>query len=171
MALTPALGKPGALERPKYAARKGRVKLLARELYASVPPGADPERFQPDRYLVAAAARPDAIFCYRAALELLGAAHSDWTRCAVFTARRRATLTLGRVSIDFVNPPPAFRHPRRRELGAVTIDRLGRILPVTGRERTLLDGLRRPGRTGGLASYWSRRRASACSTSTCSRRS
>jgi predicted transcriptional regulator of viral defense system len=148
-ALTPSRRR-AAIERLRYAASTGRVKLVTREVYAAIPPGTDPKRFQPDRFLVAAAVRRDAVFCYHAALELLGAAHSDWNRCAVFTAVRRKTLSVGGVVIEFLEPPIPFRSARRRELGVTKVDRLGKALRVTGRERTLLDGLRQPARMGGL---------------------
>jgi hypothetical protein len=148
-ALTPSRQR-AAIERLRYAARTGQVKLVTREVYASVPPGTDPRRFQPDRFLVAATVRRDAVFSYHAALELLGAAHSDWNRCAVFTAVRRKTLSVGGAVIEFLEPLLAFRSARRRDLGVATVDRLGRLLRVTGRERTLLDGLRQPARMGGL---------------------
>jgi predicted transcriptional regulator of viral defense system len=149
-ALTPSRGKLAAVERLKYAARKGRVKLVAREVYAAVPPGTDQERFEPDRYLVAATVRPDAVFSHHAALELLGAAHSDWSGCTVFTRQRRTPLGLGSVRIEFLPHPPGLRRRRQEDLGCRSIDRLGRALRVTGAERTLLDGFRQPPRAGGL---------------------
>ena len=45
-ALDPAGGRKGTLERLKYAASRGKVKKLARGVYASIPPGVDPKKSQ-----------------------------------------------------------------------------------------------------------------------------
>ena len=75
--------------RVRYYLRQGRLKRLANGVYATVPVGADPESFEPDAFLAAAAIRPDAVFAYHSALDLLGQGHSVWWTCTVCTARRR----------------------------------------------------------------------------------
>ena len=50
---------PRARERVKYHLERGRLRNVERGLYAVVPVGQSAERFEPDRYLVAATARPD----------------------------------------------------------------------------------------------------------------
>jgi hypothetical protein len=77
-ALAHPSGKDGVRNSLRYYLRLGRLKSVARGVYASIPPTAESATFQPDRYLVAAKARADAVFSYHAAFELLGAAHSDW---------------------------------------------------------------------------------------------
>jgi predicted transcriptional regulator of viral defense system len=148
-ALKPAGGRDAAFERLMYYVEKGRLKPVSRGVYATVPPGTDPRKFRPDRFLVAASVRPDAVFCYHAALELLGAAHSEWTRCDLFTRRRRPPLVTDGFRLEFLTAPPPFR-ARRAALGVREVDRLGRLLRLTGPERTLAEGLRRPDRVGGL---------------------
>jgi len=143
-------GKRRTLKRLRYHVAKGRLKSVAREVYASIPPGVASDRFQPDRYLVAAAARPDGVLAYHAALELLGAAHSDWGVCSVLTANPRAPIELGSARIEFLPHPTALRRRRAVMLGTRTVDRRGRTLRITGPERTLLDGFRHPDRVGGL---------------------
>jgi len=98
-ALEPAGGRKGALERLKYAASRGKLKKLARGVYATVPPGLDAKKFQPDRFLAAAALRPDAIFSHHSALELLGAAHSEWRLCTAYSTRRAQPFKLDAVTI------------------------------------------------------------------------
>lgn len=139
-----------ALSRVKYQVRKGRVKAVCRGVYAAVPPGMDAARFRPDRYLVAAALRPDAVFSHHAALELLGAAHSEWKVCTVFSTRRGAPLRLGGTEIRFLLHPAPLRRLGRSRAGTRQVERLGRELLVTGPERTLLDGFRQPHLAGGL---------------------
>lgn len=53
-------GKSAARNSLRYHLRLEHVKSVTRGVYVSVPSGADPKRFQPDRYLVAAAIREDA---------------------------------------------------------------------------------------------------------------
>jgi len=145
------LPPPKALDRLKYHLRRGRIVTLERGLYAVVPPGSSRERFQPDRYLVAAATRPDAIFSHHAALELLGAAHSDWNVCTVFTKRRRRKLVLATVELQFLAHPTALRKKRHETLGTRQVERQGTLLRITSPERTLVDGFRQPSQVGGLS--------------------
>ena len=140
-----------ALDRLKYHLKRSSLITLERGLYALVPPGVPPARFQPDRYLVAAAARPDSIFSHHSALELLGAAHSDWNVCTVFTGRRRRQLSLGNVDIRFLAHPTVLVRKRLEHLGTRQVERLGFLLEVTGPERTLVDGFRQPRLVGGLS--------------------
>ena len=145
--LTPAQAK----ERAKYHLKVGRLRALERGLYAVVPAGRRSAEFLPDRFLVAAAARPDAIFSHHAALELLGAAHSDWNACTVFTSRRRRRLVLGSTEIRFLANPTALVRTHLENLAVRSIAREGRALLATGPERTLVEGLRQPRDVGGLA--------------------
>ncbi len=139
-----------ALGRLKYHLRRGRIVTLERGLYAVVPPGAHSDSFQADRYLVAAATRPDAIFSHHAALELLGAAHSDWNVCTVFTERRRRKLALANVELLFLSHPTALRQRSLEDVGTRQVERHGSLLRVTGAERTLVDGFRQSRLVGGL---------------------
>ena len=139
-----------AQERLKYHARKGRVKMLERGLYAAVPAGREAASYWPDRYLAAAALRPAGIFSHHAALELLGAAHSEWNVCTVLTRKRRRPLGLRNVEVRFLDQPAALRRTGRQELGTREVERSGRVLRVTGPERTLVDGFRQPKWAGGL---------------------
>jgi predicted transcriptional regulator of viral defense system len=148
--LTPTLGSNAARQRLKYAAAKGRLKPIARGFFAAVPPGLRADRFEPDRYLVASTVRPDAVFAYHSAFELLGAGHSDWNRCTVLTSAPRSAIDLRNARIEFLVLPRPFRG-RNSGSGLCSVDRLGRSLSVTGPERTLLDALRQPALAGGLA--------------------
>jgi predicted transcriptional regulator of viral defense system len=148
--LRPAGGRKATLERLKYHQGRGRIKLVAREIYATTPPDLSLEQFQPDAFLVAAALRPDAIFSHHSALDLLGAAHSEWSLVTVLTRRRRPPLDLGGQQVRFLAPPPGLRRARRQGLGTREVGRGNRILRTTGPERTLLDGFRQPHLAGGV---------------------
>jgi predicted transcriptional regulator of viral defense system len=148
--LTPG-NRKGALDRLQYFAKRGLVKQVAHGVYASVPAGVDSSAFTADRYLVAASLRADAVFSHHAALELLGAAHSDWNECSVLTHRRRAPAVVAGVTLRFISYPTMLVRRRKEALGVRDVDRLGRRLRVTGPERTLVDGFWQPNLVGGLA--------------------
>ena len=57
--------------------RAGNIKRLARGLYASVPPHADPETWSVDRFVAASRLRPSGVIAYHSALELHGAAYTE----------------------------------------------------------------------------------------------
>lgn len=148
--LTPG-NRKGALDRLQYFAKRGLVKQVAHGVYAAVPTGMDASAFSADRYLVAASLRADAVFSHHAALELLGAAHSDWNECSVLTHRRRPPVVVAGVTLRFVPYPTMLVRRQKEALGVRNVDRLGRRLRVTGPERTLVDGFWQPGFVGGLA--------------------
>ena len=152
-ALAPSGGRKATLERLKYSVARGKVKKLARGVYASVPPGVEPEKFQPDRFLVAAALRSDAVFSHYSALELLGAAHSEWWFCTAYSARRSQAFDLSGQEIRYLLQPQSLVRRQAVDLGVRSVHRLDRELRVTGPERTLIDGFRRPDLVGGVAEF------------------
>jgi predicted transcriptional regulator of viral defense system len=148
--LAPRGGRSGTLERLKYHLKVGRLKLVTRGVYAVVPPGVSVEGFQPDPFLVAAAVRPDGIFSHHSALELLGAAHSVWSRYTLYVERRRRPLRVNNTDIRFLEHPGPMRSESCRKLGIRRVEYRGKLLQTTGPERTLVEGFRRPERMGGL---------------------
>lgn len=148
-------GDPGAVrDRLKYRIKTGRIRSVARGVYAVVPPihqqGANAETFVPDPFLVALAARTDAIFSHHSALELLGAAHSVWSVCTAFTASRRVTLHLPGATVRIFPHPTPFMRSGKIELGTRRVERRAQLLRATGPERTLVEGFRQPDLVGGV---------------------
>ncbi len=144
--------------RVRYYLKQGRLKRLANGVYATVPVGMNPESYEPDVFLAAAAIRPDAVFVYHSALDLHGQGHSVWWTCTVCTARRRSPVVVGQTTIKFLSHPKAAL-PRvgTRSSGEGTkvpwtteLTRGGKILRVTTPERTLVDGFRELSLVGGL---------------------
>jgi len=148
--LAPPGGKAGTVERLKYHLEVGRLKLVAREIYAVVPAGIPASSFQPDPLLVASAIRPDGVFAFHSALELLGAAHSTWSLHTLFDEAPRRPLTLDGFTIKFLKHPKAFQSQEIRHVGTRRIERRGKWLRSTGPERTLVEGFRNPKYLGGL---------------------
>ncbi len=149
-ALGGARGRRAALERVKYYLKRGKLKPVSRGVYAAVPGGVKAAAFKPDRFVVAAAVRPDSVFSHHSALEILGAAHSDWNVCSAFTAKRHAPIEVAGVKHLFLQDPRGLRKGNVRHMGARRTVREGRTLWTSGPERTLLDGFRQPRLVGGL---------------------
>jgi predicted transcriptional regulator of viral defense system len=149
-ALAPAGGKAGTVERLKHHLAAGRLKLVTREIYAVVPQGVEAQKFQPDPFLVGAAIRPEGVFSHHSALELLGAAHSVWNQCTLYVPNRRRALSLTGMMISFLEQPKAMRITGAEGFATRKVERQGKLLPVTGPERTLVEGFSRPGLAGGL---------------------
>jgi predicted transcriptional regulator of viral defense system len=148
--LAPPGGRRGTVERLKHHLYTGRLKLVSRGIYAVVPATSDAREFLADMPLIAAALRPEGIFSHHGALELLGAAHSVWNLYTLYTNRRRRMLKLNGGSIRFLEHPGPLQAEEDRKLGTRQIERRGRLLRVTGPERTLVEGFRRPALAGGL---------------------
>lgn len=140
----------GARNQLKHHLARGSIKAVARGLYAAVPPGLDAKRFHPDAFLVAAAERPDGVFAYHSALELLGAAHSVWGECTMHCDRRRGPIDVGTTSVLFLSTPAPLRRLGLQNLGTRSVPHRVRQLVTTGSERSLVEGLRQPHRVGGL---------------------
>jgi predicted transcriptional regulator of viral defense system len=150
-ALQPPGGRAGTVERLKYHLETGRLKRVAREVYAVVPRGSSVDTLQPDVFLVALSVRPEAVFSCHSALELLGVAHSVWNRCTVFCTPRRSPLTVNRNRVLFLEHPTPLRKSGDVLFGTRKVERLGRLMRVTGPERTLVECFRRLDLAGGIA--------------------
>ncbi len=121
----------------KYHLGRGNLRLVERGVYAVVPAGVEAGQFIPDRFLVAAALRPDAVLAYHSALELLGFAHSTYRDIFFLTRRRRKELRLGPGRIRALLPLKGLREQHAEDYGVEVRERVGVKLRVTGAERTL----------------------------------
>lgn len=145
-------GESAALAaRLRYYVRTGRIRSVARGVYAVVPVGVSAERVRPDPFLVAAALRPDAVFSHHSALQLLGSAHSVWTSCTLYASGERRRLSVGGVEVRVAPHPPALARGHAEQLGTREVEWRGVMLRTTGPERTLVEGFRQPGLAGGVA--------------------
>ena len=149
-ALLPEGKRLRVVERLKHHLRTGRLKRVTREIYAVVPPTLSPADFHPDPFLVASAMYPDGVFSHHSALELLGAAHSLWNQCTLYVNRRRRPLQLEGATLRFLDLPLSMKGDSGKQVGTRRIERQGKLLEVTGPERTLVEGFSRPSLAGGL---------------------
>jgi len=143
-------GRPRVVKRLKYHLKTGRLKRVAREVYAVVPPTAPAENFRPDPFMVAKAMHPAGVFSHHSALELLGAAYSVWNQCSLYVAGRRRPLLLDGFVVRFLASPLPMQADSGKQFGTRRIERQGMMLEVTGPERTLVEGFDRPSLAGGL---------------------
>lgn len=125
--LNPPGGRKGLIERLKYHLKAGRLKRVTKGVYAVVPFNLSRDRFSPDTILTASMIRPDGVFSYHSALELLGVAHSAWHECSLFTDHRRSVLQLNGSSIRFLEHPKPFRSDKMKRIGTRKVERLGDI--------------------------------------------
>lgn len=146
----PRTPRRAAMRRLHYAARQGRLKLVERGLYAVVPRGVSAETFVPDRFLVAAAVRPDAVLAYHSALELLGLAHSVYRDVFYLTTRPRKDLLLPGGRVRALRHPKSLRSHGTEDFGVETRERQGVKVRLTGPERTMVDCLLLPRHAGGV---------------------
>ena len=146
----PRTSRQAAMRRLRYAVRRGRLKLVERGLYAVVPPGMEAGSFSPDRFLVAAALRPDTVLAYHSALELLGLAHSVYRDVFYVTARPRKDVRLSGGRVRALRHPKPLRAGGAEDFGVETHERAGVKLRLTGPERTLIDSFLLPRYAGGI---------------------
>ncbi len=134
----------------KYHVGRGALRPVEKGVYAVVPAGLDARQFAPDRFLVVAALRDEAVLAYHSALELLGYAHSTYRDAYYFSSRRRKDLHLGGGKLRAVLHPKPLRERREESYGVEVRERQGVKIRVTGPERTLVDCLAVPRYAGGL---------------------
>jgi predicted transcriptional regulator of viral defense system len=143
-------GRRRVVERLKYHLKTGRLKRVARKVYAVVPPKVPAEHFRPDPFTVAKAMHPAGVFSHHSALELLGAAYSVWRQCTLYVAGRHRPLVLDGVVVRFLDTPRPMQTDAGKQFGTRTVERQGMLLDATGPERTLVEGFNRPSLAGGL---------------------
>ena len=140
----------GARNQLKYHLRRGRIKRVARGVFAVIPFEHKPETYEPDPVLVAASIRPEGIFSHHTALELLGVGHSVWNVSTLFCDHPPPMRTLGPQRLQFLSHPAALHSKQLTRFGLRRGERRGRPLQFTGPERTLIEGFRQPRWVGGL---------------------
>jgi predicted transcriptional regulator of viral defense system len=144
---------PTVSERTRYAnlqnaVARGQAYRLRRGLYAS-DIGVYRDRV-PNVYLVAAKAAGDAVLSHHSALEAHGVAHSPLRTVYFASARKMDDFEVRGYRFHRVAPPTASR-PEAPMNEFVTRVRSGdAIVPVSTRERTLVDCLREPRLGGGV---------------------
>jgi predicted transcriptional regulator of viral defense system len=137
-----------------YYRKKGRIILIRRGLYGTVPAGGDPISSPVDPYLVAAKLTPDAVLAYHCALAFHGKAYSVHTRLHYVSANKSTPLTFQGHEFIRAPLPPALLAKSEELFGVIRRNRAGVDLRVTSLERTLVDVMDRPDLTGSWEEIW-----------------
>ena len=134
----------------KHHLKVGNIKRLSREVFAAVPGHLSAEHLMVDRFAAASKLRPDGVLGYHSALELHGAAYSEFNEVQLISRGRPALADLPFGPCRFVNPPKLLLDAGRTDYLTVAMDRLGLSIKVTAIERTVVDVLHRPDVAGGI---------------------
>jgi predicted transcriptional regulator of viral defense system len=151
--LAPFRNRRAMVDRLKHHVRSGTLKQVSRGVYAVVPRGLSAEKFRPDPFLVGQAIRPDAVFSHHSALELLGVSHTLWKSITLYSSRRRKSLSIDGAKFSVFLNPRQIVVPGGASFGTRKVERFGKLMAVTGPERTLVEGFRRPALVGGLEEF------------------
>ena len=104
----------------------------------------------PDEYLLASKLANDAVLAYHTAFDVLGFGHSLYHRIYYLTQTRQRPMVFQ--SQRFIPLPQPIELQRRKQLGfgVEKVERLGKKILVTGKERTLVDCFDHPEYAGGF---------------------
>lgn len=138
-----------------YHLRAGNILRIKQGLYATVPPGMNPNSTPVDMSLLAGKMSPDAVLAYHTALDFYGRAHSIWYRLLYLT-NNRATRPVRFRDCEFqgVLFPKALREKGEEFFAVNRENRAGLQVRVTSLERTLVDLFDRPDLGGGYEEIW-----------------
>lgn len=150
-------GKSGPRTRESllgYHRKRGHVILIRRSLYAVIPPGANPDSYPIDPFLVAAKLTKDAVLSHHTALEIHGRAYSVREHLIYSASRPVSPFSFRAHVFRGVKFPQALCRTGNERFGVVTVDRSGLEIAVTCLERTLVDVLDRPDLSGSWEEIW-----------------
>ncbi len=137
-----------------YHRMTGRIIMIRRGLYAVIPPGANPDTYPVDPFLLASKLRPDAVLSYHTALEFHGNAYSIHS-LVTYSASRPLGLLAFQLSVYRGTKFNKTLIRLGKEHFDVSIKEIrGQDLRVTSRERTLVDVLDRPELSGSWEEIW-----------------
>jgi predicted transcriptional regulator of viral defense system len=137
-----------------YHVKAGNIVRVRRGLYASVPPGASPENFPIDPFLLAARISKEAVLAYHTALEAHGKAYSVYEHFTYLVSRPVPLITFRAHLFKGVRFPQALVRKKAESFDVMKADRSGMAISVTGLERTFVDVLNRPDLSGSWEEIW-----------------
>ena len=117
-------------------------------------PEAESDTYPIDPYLIASKLTPDSVLAHHTALEFHGRAYSVWQQLTYLASRPLVRLAFRSHVYRGSRFPEALVRSGKEHFGVTTMDRAGLSLRVTSLERTLVDVLDRPHRSGGWEEIW-----------------
>ncbi len=137
-----------------YYQKSGRIVRVRNNLYAVVPPEADPDTYPIDPFLIASRLTDDAVISHQAALQFYGKSYF-LRRCITYSAGRPLLrFTFRAQEYRGIKFPKALRITGQEKFSAHPEERFGVELLVTCLERTLVDVLHRPDVSGSWEEIW-----------------
>jgi len=133
---------------------QGRIVRVRRGLYATVPPGADPESFEVDPYLIATKVAEDATVGHHAALQFHGRAYSIWNQITFLTLRNIRPFHFRTTDFVPVKPPAAVADLPNLGGGVELVLHASGEVRVTTCERAMVDVLHAPKHGGEWEEIW-----------------
>lgn len=137
-----------------YHRKAGRVVRVRRRLYAVIPPGADPDTYPIDPFLVAAKLTTDTVLSHRTALEFHGRTHSVQERFIYSAECPLAPFVFRSHHFQGTRFSGALRLAHKESFGVSIAERAGMNVRVTNLERTLVEVLHRPDLSGSWEEIW-----------------
>jgi len=131
-----------------YHVKAGNIVRVRRGLYVSVPPGASPENFSVDPFLLAARISKDAVLAYHTALEAHGKAYSVYEHFTYLVSKPIPLITFRAHLFKGVRFPQALVRKKSELFDVIKGERSGMEIRITGLERTFVDVLNRPDLSG-----------------------
>ena len=117
-------------------------------------PGASPENFPIDPFLLAARISKDAILAYHTALEAHGKAYSVYEHFTYLVSKPIPLITFRSHLFKGVRFPQALLRKKVESFDVMKADRSGMEIRITGLERTFVDVLNRPDLSGSWEEIW-----------------
>lgn len=133
--------------------KRGNIVRIKQALYASIPSGADPERYPIDPYAIISFLAHDALLAYHTALQFHGIAHSIYFQ-HVFQSTEKIRSFQFRQDRFKATQYPTTLTKSKHFIFTEEIDHHGFKVRVTQIERTLVDVLDRINLSGGLEEVW-----------------
>ena len=142
------MGSRGKESLLTYHRKSGHLVPIRRGLYGVIPPGADPETYPINPFLVAAKLAGDAVLSHHTALEIYGHAYSVREQITYSTSHPVARFSFRSHIFRGVRFPRALCLTKKENFSVNSVDQSGLEVSVTSLERTLVDVLDRPDLTG-----------------------
>ena len=132
----------------------GRIIRVRRGLFASVPSGIKPTQLSVDPYLIATKLAPDAVVSHHAALQFHGKVYSLWSRLHYLSRHRGRRFSFRGQEFVPVKLPPSLIGIPDNDAGVIQQRYSGGTVRVTTLERTLVDVMYAPDKTGDWEEIW-----------------
>ncbi len=134
--------------------QQGHIVRIRRGLFASIPYGADSDTYPINPYLVATALADDAVIGYHTALTFYGAAYSSSYRFLYLTQSKPKPFEFRGAAYQASLFPTSLVSKGQTRCYVNVEDVQGIDVPVTSKERTLVDVMDRPLLGGGWEELW-----------------